>query len=239
MDEAREMGAMALFGEKYGDRVRVVRFGPSVELCGGCHTSATGNIGFFKIVSESAIAAGIRRIEAVTGAEAEEYVGGLQDMLRTAKAFFNNVPDLAGAISKLIEDNASFKKQAEEFSRQKAAEFAAKLSEKAEEVNGVKLLVSQASVDPAMMRNASQAILKEMAGAAIVAAFEFGGKPQLLLAYSDDLVAAGRNAGKEIREAAKFILGGGGGQPGFATAGGKDVAGLSDALKALKDLATR
>ncbi len=114
MARAQELGAMALFGEKYGDRVRVVRFGPSVELCGGCHTSATGNIGLFKIVGESAIAAGIRRIEAVTGEEAENMVNGMQQLIKTARAFFNNVPDLAGAIQKLIDDNASFKKQAEE-----------------------------------------------------------------------------------------------------------------------------
>ncbi|MBR4818116.1 MAG: alanine--tRNA ligase, partial [Bacteroidales bacterium] len=239
MDEARGMGAMALFGEKYGDRVRVVKFGPSVELCGGCHTSATGNIGFFKIVSESAIAAGIRRIEAVTGEEAEAFVGGIQDMLRTAKAFFNNVPDLTGAISKLIEDNATFKKQAEEFSRQKAADFAKKLSERAEDVNGIKLIVSRAVVEPVMMRNAALAVQKEMKGTAIIAAYEYEGKPQLLLAYSDDLVAAGHNAGKEIREAARFIQGGGGGQPILATAGGKDVAGLSDALEALKAIAAK
>ena len=239
MEEARGMGAMALFGEKYGERVRVVRFGPSVELCGGCHTSATGNIGFFKIVSESAIAAGIRRIEAVTGAEAEAYVGGIQEMLRTARSFFNNVPDLAGAISKLIDDNAAFKKQAEEFARQKAAEFARRLSERAEEVNGIKLLVSQVPVDPAMMRNAVLTLQKEMKGTAIAAAYEFEGKPQLLLAYSDDLVAAGHNAGKEIREAARFIQGGGGGQPGLATAGGKNVAGLSEALDVLKAVASR
>ncbi len=239
MDEAHEMGAMALFGEKYGDRVRVIKFGPSVELCGGCHTSATGNIGFFKILSESAIAAGIRRIEAVTGEEAENYVSGIQGMLRTARSFFNNVPDLAGAISKMIEDNATFKKQAEEFSRQKAADFAKKLSERAEEVNGVKLLVSQAPLEPAMVRNAALALQKEMTRTAIIAAYEYEGKPQLLLAYSDDLVAAGHNAGKEIREAAKSIQGGGGGQPVLATAGGKDVAGLSDALEALKTLATK
>ncbi len=239
MDEAHEMGAMALFGEKYGDRVRVVKFGPSVELCGGCHTSATGNIGFFKILSESAIAAGIRRIEAVTGEEAEAYVFGIQDMLRTARSFFNNVPDLSGAISKLIEDNATFKKQAEEFSRQKAADFAKKLSDKAEEMNGVKVIVSRAPVEPAMMRNAALALQKEMKGMAIIAAYEFEGKPQLLLAYSDDLVAAGHNAGKEIREAAKFIQGGGGGQPVLATAGGKDVAGLSAAVEALIAIVTK
>ena len=242
MARAQELGAMALFGEKYGDRVRVVRFGPSVELCGGCHTSATGNIGLFKIVGESAIAAGIRRIEAVTGEEAENMVNGMQQLIKTARAFFNNVPDLAGAIQKLIDDNASFKKQAEEFAKAKAAELAKWLQDKAEEVNGVRLIVAHPSgshnFDPAMLRNAVLGILKELKGTAIVAAYESDGKPQLLLAYSDDLVAAGHNAGKEIRDAARFIQGGGGGQPGLATAGGKDIAGLKQAQEALIAIAT-
>ena len=242
MDEARELGAMALFGEKYGDRVRVVRFGPSVELCGGCHTSATGNIGFFKITGESAIAAGIRRIEAVTGEQAEELVLGIQGLLKTARSFFNNVPDLAGAIQKLIEDNASFKKQAEEFAKQKAAEFASQLSGKAQEVNGIKLIVAGAAgqeFDPALVRNAALLLQKELKNTALVGAFAFEGKPQLVLMYSDDLVAAGRNAGKDIRDAAKFIQGGGGGQPGLATAGGKNAEGLAQALDALKEIAAR
>ena len=242
MEEARGMGAMALFGEKYGDRVRVVRFGPSVELCGGCHTSATGNIGFFKITGESAIAAGIRRIEAVTGEQAEELVLGIQGLLKTARSFFNNVPDLAGAIQKLIEDNASFKKQAEEFAKQKAAEFARQLSEKAQEVNGIKLIVAGAAgqeFDPALVRNAALALQKELKNTALIGAFAFEGKPQLVLMYSDDLVAAGRNAGKDIRDAAKFIQGGGGGQPGLATAGGKNAEGLAQALDALKEIAVR
>ena len=243
MDEAKAMGAMALFGEKYGDRVRVVRFGPSVELCGGCHTSATGNIGLFKIVGESAIAAGIRRIEAVTGAQAEEMVYGMQGLLKTARSFFNNVPDLPGAIQKLIEDNATFKKQAEEFARQKAAGLARTLSGMATEVNGIKLIVADRSgvqgANPALMRTAALALQKELQGTALVAAYAHEGKPQLMLMYSDDLVAAGRNAGKDIRDAAKFIQGGGGGQPGLATAGGKNAEGLAQALDALVAIATR
>ena len=242
MDEARAMGAMALFGEKYGDQVRVVRFGDSVELCGGTHTPSTGTIGLFKIVSESAVAAGVRRIEAVTGGKAEEYVHHMEDILKTARSFFNNVPDLAGAIQKMVEDNATFKKQAEEFSKHKAAELARRLSEKAVEVNGIKLIQvsasGQQSFDTGMMRNAALALQKELKNTALVAAFEADGKPQLLLMYSDDLVAAGRNAGKDIREAARFIQGGGGGQPGLATAGGKEVAGLKDALEALVKVAT-
>ena len=241
MDEAHSMGAIALFGEKYGDRVRVVKFGPSVELCGGCHTSATGNIGYFKILSESAIAAGVRRIEAVTGDAAEALVYGMQDIIRTSKAFFNNVPDLTGAIRRMVEENAAFKKQVEEFARLKAAEFARKLSTLAVERNGVKLIVADSVTlsdsDTATMRNAALSLQKELENTALVAAWESEGKPQLLLMYSNDLVKKGRNAGKDIREAAKFIQGGGGGQPGLATAGGRDSSGLKDALEALTAIA--
>ena len=241
MDEAHSMGAIALFGEKYGDRVRVVKFGPSVELCGGCHTSATGNIGYFKILSESAIAAGVRRIEAVTGEAAEALVYGMQDIIRTSKAFFNNVPDLTGAIRRMVEENAAFKKQVEEFARFKAAEFARKLSTLAVERNGVKLIVADSVTlsdsDTATMRNAALSLQKELENTALVAAWESEGKPQLLLMYSNDLVKKGRNAGKDIREAAKFIQGGGGGQPGLATAGGRDSSGLKDALEALTAIA--
>ena len=241
MDEAHSMGAIALFGEKYGDRVRVVKFGPSVELCGGCHTSATGNIGYFKILSESAIAAGVRRIEAVTGEAAEALVYGMQDIIRTSKAFFNNVPDLTGAIRRMVEENAAFKKQVEEFARFKAAEFARKLSTLAVERNGVKLIVADSVTlsdsDTATMRNAALSLQKELENTALVAAWESEGKPQLLLMYSNDLVKKGRNAGKDIRDAAKFIQGGGGGQPGLATAGGRDSSGLKDALEALTAIA--
>ena len=241
MDEAHSMGAIALFGEKYGDRVRVVKFGPSVELCGGCHTSATGNIGYFKILSESAIAAGVRRIEAVTGEAAEALVYGMQDIIRTSKAFFNNVPDLTGAIRRMVEENAAFKKQVEEFARFKAAEFARKLGSLAVERNGVKLIVADSVTlsdsDTATMRNAALSLQKELENTALVAAWESEGKPQLLLMYSNDLVKKGRNAGKDIREAAKFIQGGGGGQPGLATAGGRDSSGLKDALEALTAIA--
>lgn len=244
MEEAQSMGAIALFGEKYGDSVRVVKFGPSVELCGGCHTSATGNIGLFKIVSESAIAAGIRRIEAVTGEEAETFVYGFQDLVKTARSFFNNAPDLSGAIKHMIEDNASLKKMAEELARQKAAEFAKFLSQHASEVNGIRLIVASKEIvgkgtDTTMMRNAAAALQKELRNTALVAAFEYDGKPQLLLMYSDDLVARGKNAGADIKQAAKSILGGGGGQSGLATAGGKDISGLDKALEALVEAATK
>ena len=140
MEEAQEMGAMALFGEKYGDKVRVVKFGSSCELCGGTHAAATGQIGFFKIVSESAIAAGVRRVEAVTGVGAEELVNGMEETIRTAKAFFNNVPDLAGAIRKMVEENEAYKKQMEEIAKEKTLALKASLKEMAKEVNGIKLV---------------------------------------------------------------------------------------------------
>ena len=243
MDEAKAMGAIALFGEKYGDVVRVVKFGDSVELCGGCHTSATGNIGYFKITAESAIAAGIRRIEAVTGEAAEEYSENLQDTLRAAKAFFNNVPDLTGAIQKMVSENALYKKQVEEIGRQKAAEFAKALAEKSGNVNGVNLIIvnnlAEYGANPAMLRDAATLLQKELSSTVMAAAYEADGKPQLLLMYTADLVAAGRNAGKDIRDAAKCILGGGGGQPGLATAGGKNVEGLKEALDKLVEASTK
>ena len=242
MEEAKAMGAIALFGEKYGDVVRVVKFGDSVELCGGCHTSATGNIGYFQITGESAIAAGIRRIEAVTGEAAEAYSESFQDMLRAARAFFNNVPDLPGSIQKLISENAEYKKKADEFARQKAARLAQTLKESGETVNGINLIrikqVADADIDQNMLRDAAMMIQKEIENTVIAAAIESEGKPSLMLMYSNDLVAKGRNAGKDIREAAKLIQGGGGGQPGLATAGGRNVNGLADALDKLVELAT-
>ena len=238
MDEAKSMGAMALFGEKYGDVVRVVRFGDSVELCGGTHTSATGNIGLFKIVSESAIAAGVRRIEALTGEAAEDFVHGMEETLRGARAFFNNVPDLAGAIRKLVEDNAEAHKKLEAAAAEKAAQLAERLYAAAREVNGVRVATFEMSVDPGFARNMALLLQKKAENLVLAGAFEFGGKPNLVLMYSNDLVAKGKNAGKDIREAAKLIQGGGGGQPGLATAGGRDASLLKDALDKLVELAT-
>ena len=239
MEEARAEGAMALFGEKYGDSVRVVRFGDSVELCGGCHTRATGTIGFFKITGESAIAAGIRRIEAVTGLEAEMVVDVMENSLRAAKAFFNNVPDLAGAIRKMVEENGEYKKKMEEIVRERTVLLKQDLLSKAREENGRRLIVIERNIDPQMLRNAALMLQNETENLAVAAAYEAGGKPQLLLMYSPDLVKAGKNAQADIKEAAKCIQGGGGGQPGLATAGGKLLAGLSDALDKLIASATR
>ena len=235
MEEAKGMGAIALFGEKYGDRVRVVKFGPSVELCGGCHTSSTGKIGFFKISSEAAIAAGIRRIEAVTGAEAEAMVYGMQDTIRSARAMFNNAPALTEAIRRMIEENDSYKKQLAEVAKGKTLQFKKELLASAVEQNGRRVVKISQPCDLAMLRDAATMLQKEADNLVIAAAFEAAGKPQLLLMYSQDLVAAGMNAGADIREAAKLIQGGGGGQPGLATAGGKEIAGLSAALDKLTE----
>ena len=232
MDDAKAMGAMALFGEKYGDHVRIVRFGDSVELCGGCHTSATGNIGFFKIVSESAIAAGIRRIEARTGLAAENIVDMMENTLRSAKALFNNAPDLALAIKKLIDENDGFKKEIENVAKEKAAAFKQVLLDEAKEINGIRTVVLR-QADPARLKNAAFMLQKEAENLAVIAAYETEGKPQLLVMYSADLVAKGHNASNDVRAAAKAILGGGGGQPGLATAGGKNVQGLSEAIEIL------
>ena len=238
MEEARAMGAMALFGEKYGDVVRVVRFGDSIELCGGTHTPYTGTIGLFKIVSESAVAAGVRRIEAVTGARAMENIQHTEDILRGIKGLFNNAPDLTAAVEKLVLENAEARKQLEAVANEKAAALAEKLATKAEEVNGIKLVRFDNSIDPALVRNVALLLQKKVENFVLAGAFAYDEKPNLVLMYSNDLVAKGKNAGKDIREAAKFIQGGGGGQPGLATAGGRTVEGLSEALNKLVEVAT-
>ena len=239
MEEANAMGAIALFGEKYGDRVRVVKFGNSVELCGGTHASSTGRIGFFKIVSESAIAAGVRRIEAVTGESAEKMLDDLADTLKTIRAAFNNVPDVTGAVAKLVTENAEAKKKLEEFAKEKAASFAKVLAARAENINGTDVVKIETECDPGMLREAAAILQKEVKNLALCAAFAHEGKPQLVLMYSSDLVAAGHNAAADIREAAKFIQGGGGGQPFLATAGGRNADGLAQALAKMVETVTK
>ena len=239
MEEAQEMGAMALFGEKYGDKVRVVRFGSSCELCGGTHARATGQIGFFKIVSESAIAAGVRRIEAATGVHAEMMVDAMETTIRVARSFFNNAPDLAAAIRKMVEENENYRKQMDEVIKEKTVTLKNSLKGLAKEINGVNVVSINHSVDPVMLKNAAFMLQKEAENLVIAAAFEAADKPQLLMMYSEDLVKAGHNAGADIREAARFIQGGGGGQAGLATAGGKNLEGLKDALASLVESATR
>ena len=239
MEEANAMGAIALFGEKYGDTVRVVKFGDSVELCGGTHAQATGQIGMFTIVSEGAVAAGVRRIEALTGDAAWTHYRIMRESVRNAKAFFNNTPNLSEAIKKLIDENTGYKKEIEDFLHEKTAQMAEKLGKEAKEVNGVKVVEFSSPADPNIIKNAAAILQKKMENFIFAAAFEFEGKPNLVLMYSPDLVAKGKNAGKDIREAAKCILGGGGGQPGLATAGGKKAEGLKDALAMMTELGTR
>ena len=240
MDEAMGMGAIALFGEKYGDKVRVVRFGESVELCGGTHASSTGRIGFFKIVSESAIAAGVRRIEALTGEAAEDLLDKMLDTLRGIKEMFNNVPDVTAAVTKMISENADARKKMEKIERRAAADLADSLYQRAETINGINIVRVEMDVDPAMFREAAALLQKEVKGDfALAGAYAHEGKPQLLLMYSSSLAEAGHNASADIKEAAKFIQGGGGGQPFLATAGGRNTDGLKAALEKMIEKITK
>ena len=233
--DAMKMGAMALFGEKYGDEVRVIRYGDSVELCGGTHVDNTGNIGMIKIVSESSIAAGIRRIEAITGAQVEKSIDDTAEMLHQMAAMFNNAPNVLQAIKKAIEENAQLREQAQEYMQERVNMIAKNLIASATDVNGIRLMTLSGIRIPDVVKNVAFAIRSMMPeGAAFVAATtDMGGKPLLTVMLSDDVVARGLNASAMVREAAKAIKGGGGGQPGFAQAGGKDAANIEAALETL------
>ena len=232
--EAQAMGAMALFGEKYGETVRVIQFGNSIELCGGTHVKATGDIGMVRIVSESSIAAGIRRIEAITGEAVEKLMDTQQDILLTAKEFFNNAPDLIKAIQRSIEENNELSKKINDFMQEKIQSMRDKLMKEAKEVNGIKEIRVRTMMPAEAIKTLSfqiRNVLNEKLF--IVIGSEFEGKPSLTVLLSDDLVAEGYNAVNMVREGAKFIQGGGGGQPFFATAGGKNPAGLEEAIKSI------
>ena len=238
--KAQEMGAMALFGEKYGEEVRVVKYGTSIELCGGTHIPATGMIGSLRIVSESSVAAGVRRIEAVTAEAAENYTFMLQDSIRELRAMFNNVPNLAQTIRKSIEENAELKKQVAEYIKEKVQQLKKELIEKAEERNGVKVIVFKGEISVDAIKDVAFQIKGEAqkdGKVFFVGGIKDGEKCALMVAMSEPLVAEGLNAGKLVKDAAKFIQGGGGGQPHFATAGGKNPAGLSDAVDAVLEAA--
>ena len=238
IEKAKELGAIALFDEKYGDEVRVVQFGSSIEFCGGTHVSATGKIGMVKIISESSVAAGIRRIEAVTGAKVEEMFDTVQDAINDLKALFNNAPDLKAAISKYIEENASLKKQMEEFMKEKEAAVKNKLIEGAKEINGVKVIQAVLPMPADAVKNIAFQLKGQFPeNLFVVIGSVFENKPLLTVTMSDDQVKAGLNAGQLVREAAKLIQGGGGGQPHFATAGGKNPDGLSAAVDKIVSLA--
>ena len=237
IDEAREMGAMALFGEKYGDHVRVIRFGSSTEFCGGTHVASTGVIGTLRITSESSVAAGVRRIEAVTGAAAENYLYEQADMIDAIRQLFNNSPQLMTAIRKTLEENAELGKQVGEYVREQIAEKKRQLLEKRVEVGGVRLFLVEKDVPAEVVKDIAFQIAGELHEpfVFIAACVEpSSSKPSLTLMISKDLVESrGWNASLLLRAAAKHIQGGGGGQPHFATAGGKNVDGLKAAVEEL------
>ena len=235
LEEAKKLGAIALFGEKYGDKVRVVRFGPSCEFCGGIHAASTGRIGMFKIISESSVAAGIRRIEAKTGVECEEMMYALEDSIKAIRSLFNNAKDLRGVIEKYIEEHDSMKKSIESFQAQAVERAKDALVEKARLVNGVTVA---SAVLPMSAQSAKDLAFKvrEAIGENLLCVIGSvdQGKPMLTVMMSEDVVKDHNlNAGQLVREAAKLIQGGGGGQPHFATAGGKNPDGLSAAVDAI------
>ena len=239
MEEAKKLGAIALFGEKYGDKVRVVRFGPSCEFCGGIHAASTGRIGMFKIVSESSVAAGIRRIEAKTGEECEEMMYALEDSIKAIRSLFNNAKDLRGVIEKYIEEHDAMKKNIEQFQAQAVERAKDSLIEKARTINGTTVITS---VLPISAQSAKDLVFKirQAVGSNLLCVIGSvdSGKPMLSVMLSDDMVADhGLNAGQIVREAAKLIQGGGGGQPHYATAGGKNADGLSAAVDKVVELA--
>lgn len=237
IEEAKALGAMALFGEKYGDEVRVVKYGSSIELCGGTHIPSTGMIGALRVIGESSIAAGVRRIEAVTAEGADQVFYTQQDLIRELRALMNNMPNLAQAMKKSIEENADMKKQIEDYIREKAMRLKGEIVEKATIVNGIKLMQFIGKGNPEAMKNVAFQIKAETADSfAFVAAITDDAKCTLMVMLSDDLVKEGLHAGKIVKEAAKHIQGGGGGQPHFATAGGKNLDGMTIAFGTMKEL---
>lgn len=237
--EAKEMGAIAFFGEKYGEEVRVIRYGNSVELCGGTHVPSTGVIGSFRIMTESSIAAGIRRIEAVTGAGADEYYYGLQDMIFELHELFQNTPDLLKSVQKLISEDEQLKRELRQVQDQQKHHLVDRLINEGKERHGVMLFETKLNVSAAMAKDIAfgiKALMKEREFAFVAGSVDEG-KAVLTLMLSEGLVAQGNNAGQIVREAGKLIQGGGGGQPDFATAGGKNPEGLSNAIhKIITDL---
>ncbi|MBP5393999.1 MAG: alanine--tRNA ligase [Bacteroidaceae bacterium] len=238
IEEAKKLGAIALFGEKYGDKVRVIQFGTSVEFCGGCHASSTGCIGMVRILSESSIAAGVRRIEAITGKAVEEHIDRVQDMITGLKGLFNNAPDLVGTIQKAISDNAELKKQLEDVMHDRAADLKKDMLSKQKQIGGFNVLRAITPLSAEYVKDIAFQLRAEVEDSIVVIGSVAGGKPLLTAAASDSAVAAGVNVGKNIREAAQLMQGGGGGQPHFATAGGKNVEGIHAAVEKLIELLT-
>ena len=239
IDEARQLGAIALFGEKYGDKVRVIKFGPSIEFCGGIHATSTGRIGMFKIVSESSVAAGIRRIEAKTGVECEQMIYYMEDGMKAIRALFNNTKDLQGVIRKYIEEHDTMKKSIEQFEATAVEQGKLKLIEKARTINGVTVVSAVTRMRADLAKDLAFKVRAAVEGHLLcVIGSEYDNRPSLTVMISEDLVKDhGLNAGKIIREAARLIQGGGGGQPHFAQAGGKNADGLSAAVDKVIELA--
>ncbi len=235
--EARAMGAMALFGEKYGDEVRVIKYGDSVELCGGTHVDNTGNIGMIKIISESSIAAGIRRIEAITAGAIEDAIDEMQSVSSAISHMLNNAPDIVSAVRRSIEENADLRHQAEEAMKERINTLTDKVLAKAKDVNGIKLVAMQGPFIPEVVKGVAFSVRAKSpeSTAFIAATCDMTGKPLLTVMFTDDIVKDGHNASAVVREAAKAIKGGGGGKPGFAQAGGKDKDGLEKAFDILKN----
>ena len=238
LEEARKMGAIALFGEKYGDKVRVVRFGPSCEFCGGIHASSTGKIGMFKIVSEASVAAGVRRIEAITGKNCEEAIYMMEDTMRAIRNLFNNAKDLKGVIAKYMEEHDTMKKEMEKLQAQAVERAKKNLIERAEQINGITVVKAVLPIEPAAAKDLVFKI-REAIGEKLIAVIgsTAGNKPLLTVMLSDDMVKDNNlNAGQMVREAAKLIQGGGGGQPHFASAGGKNIDGITAAVEKVVEL---
>ena len=233
--KAREMGAMALFGEKYGDDVRVIKYGPSIELCGGCHVSSTGRIGSVRILMETSVAAGVRRIEAVTADKVDQLYYAQIDMLNGLRALFNNAPDLAGAVQKSVAENQSLKKEIETFMAERLEQYRDRLIERAEDYHGIKLVRIQGVVQPDMVRGVLPLLRGKFTDMrfAVVGATTWESKPMISVFLSQPMVDAGLHAGQMIKAAAKQIQGGGGGQPWMATAGGRNADGLQAAMDEL------
>ena len=237
IEEAKKLGAIALFGEKYGDKVRVVQFGQSIEFCGGTHVSATGKIGMFKIVAESSVAAGIRRIEAVTGVKAEELMETYEDTVKGLKSLLNNVPDLASAVQKSIDENATLKKQIDEFMKEKVIALKERLLKNVQDIRGVKVIKFVATMPAQVAKDLAFQLNNDIQDNFLfIAGTEENDRPMLTVIISKDLVEKGLNAGKMVKESAKLIQGGGGGQPYFATAGGRNKDGLREAVDKILEL---
>ena len=238
--EARELGAVALFGEKYGDKVRVVRFGPTCEFCGGIHARSTGRIGFFKIMGEGSVAAGIRRIEAKTGRECEELLYALEDQMKALRSLFNNAKDLKGVVEKYISEHDTMKKEIDAFKAQAVERIKESLVSKAQNIDGLQVVSAVLPVDPASAKDLAFKVKQALGeNLLFVLGSHSDGKPLLTVMIGTEAIESHKlHAGQMIREAAKLIKGGGGGQPHFATAGGKDTDGLSAAVDKIVQMGT-